>query len=268
MHRRIPLAAAVAGALIIGGATTGATHALWRDQAVLARSDVQAGRLSYDISTPTGVTVAKSAGSTADTLITVNDTSLGKNIAQRITATIGSAPTGVTATVGTTCGDPTNFIDTTPASAGQTFCVRVTSSPTAVSGNVTVNLSSTQLPTAGWTTTPVTTTVGVTAVGADGPRGLSCTGNNATAVTLSWTAPVSGSPSGYELYYAATGALIKLVTSPAQVTETELEGNSAHTVGVRARFSPTSVSTNNPTVSISQNQGQGGRVTCGTVVNP
>jgi len=197
---RIPLVATVVGALLVGGATTGSTVALWRDQAGLAQSQVESGRLSYTASTPSGVTVAKTEGSTADTVITVDDTSLGKNIAQRITANIGSTPAGVTATVGTTCGGTTNFVDTTPASTDQTFCVRVASSTSAVDGNVAVSLNSVQRPGAGWSTPTISRSVAVTVTvppAPTGPANFRCGATTVdrgkvTSVTLSWD-PVAGS---------------------------------------------------------------------------
>ena len=163
MNSRIPLIAAVVGALLVGGATTGTTHASWVDQAPLNGRSVASGRLSYTATTPAGVAVDKVAGSTADTTFVLDDTSLGKNLSQRITATVSGTPTGVTASIGTSCpGAGSVSVDTTPTSPDRTLCVRVTSSTTAVSGNVTVSLSSAQRPVAGWTTPTITRTIPVT----------------------------------------------------------------------------------------------------------
>jgi hypothetical protein len=56
VSRRTPLAVAVVGALLIGGATTGTTHALWRDEATVPGSSVASGTMSHavtvDDSTP------------------------------------------------------------------------------------------------------------------------------------------------------------------------------------------------------------------------
>ena len=49
MHVRIPLAVAVVGALLIGGATTGTTLASWKDQEAVAASKVKAGEFDVDI---------------------------------------------------------------------------------------------------------------------------------------------------------------------------------------------------------------------------
>ena len=164
MNPRIPFVVAVVGALLVGGATTGGTNASWSGQRTLAANSVSSGQMSYTATTPGGVTVSKVAGAFADTTLVLDDTSVGKKLGQRITATVGTTPTGVTATVGTTCPGAASVVtvDTTPTSADQTLCVRVTSSPTAVSGDVTLNLSSAQRPVAGWTTTPITRSFVVT----------------------------------------------------------------------------------------------------------
>jgi hypothetical protein len=159
---RIPFVAAVVGALLIGGATTGGTHASWVRSAPLSSTSVASGSMGYTATNPAGVTVTKVAGSVADTSITVHDTSVGKNLKQRITASITGKPSGVTATVSTSCGSGNVYVDSTPGAADQTFCVRVTSSTTAVDGNVTVSLSSAQMPSPGWTTAAITRSVAVT----------------------------------------------------------------------------------------------------------
>src|SRR5688500_12622942 len=162
MKSTIPLTVAVVGALLIGGATTGTTRASWTGQAPLHSSSVGSGQMSYTVTAPAGVTVDKLAGSIADTTITIDDTSLGKNLTQRITASVAGTPAGVTATIGTTCAAGPSFVDTAPTTPNQTLCVRVTSSTTAVNGTVTINLSSAQRPTAGWTTPTITRSVAVT----------------------------------------------------------------------------------------------------------
>lgn len=192
MNPRITFVAAVVGALLVGGATTGGTHASWSSQRQLAAHSVSSGQMGYTATTPGGVTVTRVAGATADTTLVLDDTSVGKNLGQRITATVGSTPTGVTATVGATCSGATSVsVDTAPTSADQTLCVRVTSSTTAVSGNVTLTLSSAQRPVAGWTTAAITRTVAVTVnapVPVPSAPTITC---NAAQTGFSWPA-VSG----------------------------------------------------------------------------
>lgn len=227
MNPRIPLVAAVVGALLVGGATTGGTYASWSSQRQLTAHSVSSGQMSYTATTPAGVTVSRVAGATADTTLVLDDTSAGKKLVQRITATVGATPTGVTATVGTSCpGAATTSVDTTPTSADQTLCVRVTSSTTAVSGNVTINLSSAQRPVAGWTTAAITRQVPVTVTdpGPSAPSGLSCNGgttgsNGGTGVRLTWT--LNGSTS-YKIYQAlfATPDTFTVVGTPGSSTST------------------------------------------------
>lgn len=225
MQSKIPLIAAVVGALLVGGATTGTTRASWTSQASLRSSSVGSGQMGYTATTPAGVTVNKVAGSTADTTFVLDDTSLGKNLAQSITASVGTTPTGVSATVGTSCpGGPSVSVDTTPTSPDQTLCVRVTSSSTAVSGNVTINLNSAQRPTAGWTTPAITRTVAVTVnqpATLPAPTGLACTGGSGTSV-LTWNA-VSGA-TGYQVFRADNNALIRSVsgTSSGNLVESDM----------------------------------------------
>lgn len=192
MSSRIPLLVAVVGALLLGSATTGGTHASWTSQRQFATHSVGSGSMSFATTTPAGITVDKSAGATVDTSFVVTDTSQGRNLQQRITATVASTPAGISATVGTGCasGGGSVSVNTTPASGTQTLCVRVTSSTTAVSGNVTLSLSGAQRPT-GWTT-PTTTRsfpVTVTATAPAAPILTGCevrkSGGNRYA-TLTW----------------------------------------------------------------------------------
>lgn len=201
---RIPLIVAVVGALLVGGATTGTTRASWTDQAPLQQHGVASGQMSYTATTPAGVSVDQVAGATADTTFVLDDTSAGKNLTQRITATVAGAPTGVTATVGTSCpGSATVFVDTTPTSADQTLCVRVTSSATAVSGDVTINLSSAQRPAAGWTTPIITRTFPVTVTTpAPSAATLACGSSTNNSHTFSW-ASVTGATS-YSVFRSNT----------------------------------------------------------------
>ena len=203
MSPRIPLLVAVVGALLVGGATTGSTRASWQDQEPLAASSVSSGRLTFAATSPAGVSLTRTAGSTATTSFVVDDTSLGKTLQQRITATVASTPTGVTATVGTSCpGASSVQINTTPTAADVTLCVRVVSSPTATPGNVTLALGGVQRPTAGWTTPSVQVSVPVTVPVPPSPPDLSCGGfvNNGNH-TFTWTA-VSGET--YTVYRSTT----------------------------------------------------------------
>lgn len=204
MNRRVPFFVAVVGALLIGSATTGTTHASWTDQAPLPVTQVSSGSMSFSASTPAGVSVKRTAGETATSTITVADTSSGKNLKQRITAAVASTPAGVTASVATSCGGSGSAVDTTPGSGNQTFCVKVTSSTTAVSGTVVVTLGGTQRPT-GWSTPGVTRSVAVTVSSAipEAPS-LSCSTGRwySGSVDFSWS-EISGA-TGYTLSYATT----------------------------------------------------------------
>ncbi|GAA1478358.1 hypothetical protein GCM10009623_28040 [Nocardioides aestuarii] len=223
MNPRIPFVAAVVGALLVGGATTGGTHASWSSQRQLAGHSVSSGQMSYTATTPGGVTVSRVAGATADTTLVLDDTSVGKKLGQRITATVGSTPTGVTATVGTACpGTSTVSVDTTPTSADQTLCVRVTSSTTAVSGNVNLTLSSAQRPTAGWTTPAITRTIAVTVA----TQPLTCSAQSVKDVRSFTWEPVSGATgytvtvSGSQTGSYSTTATYGSTTTQHQVTLT------------------------------------------------
>lgn len=162
MNRRIPLIAAVAGALVVGGAATGTTRASWTDQATMPATSVDSGRMGFSTTTPATLPALEPSGtSSATATFTVTDTSLGKNLTQRITATVTGQPAGVTATVGTSCAtsQASTSVDRNPGGTA-TLCVRVVSSSAAVPGDVSLSLSGRQLPT-GWTTATQTVTVPV-----------------------------------------------------------------------------------------------------------
>lgn len=188
MRTRVLLLVAVVGALLVGGATTGVTRASWAGQRHLQAHQVSAGSMSFTATSPGAVTVNKVSGSTAETSFVLDDTSAGKNLVQRVTATVTGAPTGVTATVGTSCTTTaaSAFVDTTPTSANQTLCVQVTSSPTAVSGTVTLNLSGAQRPT-GWSTPVLTRTFAVT-VNSTFSLGCPTVGTTRNLMPLTWPA--------------------------------------------------------------------------------
>ncbi len=206
MKHRIPLIVAVVGALLIGGATTGSTRASWVDQVSLTQHAVSSGHMSYTATTPAGVTVTRAAGSTADTTIVIDDTSLGKTLTQRTTATVAGTPAGITATVRTTCGGITSHVDTTPTSADQSFCVRVTSSTTAVSGTVTINLTSVQRPTGGWSTSTISRSVAVTVNSPVAPPltpTITCQSRSGSTISFTWST-VAGVT--YTVHQATTNA--------------------------------------------------------------
>lgn len=70
MISRVPLTVAVVGALLIGGATTGSTLAVWRDQANLSGSQVTAGELTI---------MVKDAGETSAALPAISGLVPGGN---------------------------------------------------------------------------------------------------------------------------------------------------------------------------------------------
>ncbi len=191
MSSRIPLFVAVVGALLLGSAATGGTHASWVGQRQLAAHSVGSGSMTFTATTPAGISVTKVSGATADTSFVVNDTSAGKNLKQRITAAVASTPAGISATVGTNCGSGSGSVsvDTTPVSGNQTLCVRVTSSATAASGTVTLSLSGAQRPT-GWTTATVTRSFAVTVSTPTTPA-LTCGSRSGNDVPFTWQ-PVAG----------------------------------------------------------------------------
>lgn len=202
MKIRTPLLATVVTALLVGGATTGTTLASWTSQAPLQQHSVGSGQMSFTATTPAGVVVTNSSGATADTTLVLDDTSAGKKLTQRITATVGTTPRGVTATVGTTCpGVASVSVDMTPTTPDQTLCVRVTSSTTAVSGNVAINLASAQQPTSGWTTPAITRNVAVT-VNATTPAVPLLTCVTISGTSISWTA----TGSTYNVYESVDNA--------------------------------------------------------------
>ena len=216
MSRRVPLYVAVVGALLVGGATTGTTAATWTGQRQLASNSVGSGAMTFTTTTPAGVTVNRTATSSATTTFVLDDTSVGKKLQQRVTAQVASTPTGVMATVGTSCpGASSVQVDTTPTSADVSLCVRVASSLTAVSGTVTLNVSGAQRP-SGWTTPVSTVSVPVTVNTAVAPGApvLSC--NSATQNGFRWPA-VAGA-----LDYVVTSSTTQTGTYTDVVTQTQL----------------------------------------------
>ena len=261
MSRRVPFLVAVVGVLLVGGAATGTTGATWTGQQQLSSNAVGSGAMSFTTTTPAGVTVLRTATSSATTSFVLDDTSNGKNLRQRVTAQVAGTPTGVTATVGTSCpGAASVQVDTTPTSADVTLCVRVASSLTAVSGTVTLNVSGAQQP-SGWSTPVSTVSVPVTVSTATAPAApvLSC--NSPTQNGFRWA--------------AVTGAVDYVVTSSSSqtgpytdvVTQTQLSylptlgGNTTTFWRVRATNAAGSSAASN-TVRLTRT---GNSYTCATV---
>ena len=234
MTRWFSLSVAVVGALLVGGAVTGTTAASWTDQRPLAASSVASGSMSFTTTAPAGVTVARTAGTSATTSFVLDDTSVGKKLQQRITASVTGTPTGITATVGTSCPSASSVnVDTTPTSPDVTLCVRVLSSATAVSGSVTISVSGAQRPTAGWTTPVSTVTVPVIVGTAPAtPPVISCLGANLNG--FSWPA-VSGA-TNYVVTSSATqtGTYLDVATTATTSHTPTLAGNTTTFFRVRA----------------------------------
>jgi hypothetical protein len=260
---RIPLVATVVGALLVGGATTGGTLASWNSQRPLHANGVQSGQLSFKATSPGAVAVDQTAGSTAESTFVLDDTSTGKNNQQQITASVAGTPAGITATIGTSCATAATAsvaVDTTPTSANRTLCVKVTSSTTAVSGDVTVTISGAQRPT-GWSTPIATVSVPVT-VSTPGPAApvLSCGPRSGNTISFTWTS-VSGetytlftATSNVEASYAPAGPVTPPhVVSPGQNTEVFYR--------VMAANSQTSVSEFSNTIRVARGNGAS-TITC------
>ena len=62
MKSRIPLIAAVVGVLLVGGATTGSTLAVWRDQTQLAGTSVTSGSMALTVNGETSATFSEITG--------------------------------------------------------------------------------------------------------------------------------------------------------------------------------------------------------------
>lgn len=104
----------------------------------------------------------------------------------------------------------------TPTTLDQRFCVRITSSTTAVSGNVTINLSSAQRPTAGWTTSTIVRSVVVTVITPAGAPTISCV--NANQNGFNWPA-VTGAEN-YTIFSSGAQAGTYLQVGGSQTTRT------------------------------------------------
>ncbi len=74
------LAASVVGAVAIGGATTGSTHATWRDSASLAPATVGSGYLSVAVHAPSAAPPALEANASTMVRIPVDTAGAGENL--------------------------------------------------------------------------------------------------------------------------------------------------------------------------------------------
>ncbi len=238
MIPRLALAASVVGALLIGSAVTGTTSASWVNQAGMSSSAVRAGTMG--LGTPAAATtvtpaLTQSATSSGTSTFSVTDSGTGKHLVQRVTATITGRPAGVAALiqVGDACaagGAAAVFIDRRPADQSHTttFCVRVTSSPTATTGNVTIAVTGQQQPT-GWSNGPRLVTIPVPVTPTVQPPTITCSANQSdpNARTFTWSS--AGAQATYQLYRRGPGetdfSTVGSATSVRTYTETAL-GNS------------------------------------------
>jgi hypothetical protein len=230
MSSRTLLLAAVVGVLLVGGATTGRTHASWVSRANLQAAGVTSASMGLGATaSPTTVVVAR--GSAESTRVTVSDTSsaTAKNLRQRVTPTlVASLPSGVTAslTAATANGCTATAQGSVDLAPGGSFttCVTVSASAssTATSATVRLSYSGAQVrgtTVAGWTTAAQTVTVPVT-IAVSEPD-LACSPGNANGqgnYTVSWSA-IAGATS-YRLYAATAqdGPYFLLETVPGNQT--------------------------------------------------
>jgi hypothetical protein len=209
------------------------------------------------------------AASEGTATFVITDSGAGKNLVQRITATIASAPSGITAYVaaGATCSgisSTSDFVDKRPSdsSRSQTFCVRVISSATAVSGNVTLNVAGAQQP-AGWGVATKTVTIPATINASATPvtPTLTCGTRNGNDQPVVWTA-ISGET--YQAEVSTTSATAGFgpatsATSPFLVTM----GTNNTTKWVRVKaFVGSSGSSYSNVIKVAQGNGASS-ITCG-----
>ena len=158
MSPRTLFVVAVVGALLVGGATTGSTHASWVDQANRAAHAVGSGQMSRTgASVPSSLSVVK--GQTGSTKVTATNSSsaAAKNLVQRITPTVslttapamagGVSATLTTTTVGGSCTSTAQGPVSPSAGNSVVFCANVsaTSAATATAATVTITLTGQQL---------------------------------------------------------------------------------------------------------------------------
>jgi alternate signal-mediated exported protein len=105
MRLRTPLAVAVVGALLIGGATTGTTLALWTDQAMVNEGSVQSGNIELTVNGTASATftpitnLALNTGSTPGAAqsftATLSNSGSGKNMRMQIVLDDVTTPSSV-----------------------------------------------------------------------------------------------------------------------------------------------------------------------------
>lgn len=230
MSPRSLLLAAVVGVLLVGGATTGGTHASWVSRANLQTASVTSATMGLG-ATASPTTLAVERGSSESTRVTVDDTSstTARNLRQRTTPVLtGSLPSGITARLTTATANgcaatAQGAVDLAPGGSFTT-CVTVsaTASSTATSATVRLSYSGAQVrgtTVAGWTTAAQTMTVPVTIVVTEPV--LDCSPGNANGqgnYTFSWSA-IAGA-TNYRLYAATTqdGPYFLLETVPGNQT--------------------------------------------------
>lgn len=166
MSHRTPLVATVVGALIVGGATTGTTLALWHDKATLTGS-AQSGELVLHVDGETATTLTlpgnlalnsgSSAGAPQPFTATLKNAGAGKNLRMQIhldtvtsnaDLTAGLEVAVATVSAGDACPTPTNG-DYKPLSAWSTTALTTSSlAPDAtrkLCGNVRVKGGATNI---------------------------------------------------------------------------------------------------------------------------
>jgi hypothetical protein len=213
---RIPFVAAVVGALLIGGATTGGTFASWKVAATQTGDSVTAGRIGFTHSeSKTSFSLNKGTPAVTDTLeVTVTDQSLGKNMVQRIRPTI-TWGTGVSSAVAKkkisgSCSLTDQGDENLSPNGTFTMCVTATvdSTTSLTSSTVTVTLASQQMRGAiasGWSapTQSYTIPVAISQPVASAAPTLVC-GTAASSASFSWAA-VTGATS-YSIWQSVTNA--------------------------------------------------------------
>ncbi|MGF9760448.1 hypothetical protein AAII07_35195 [Microvirga sp. 0TCS3.31] len=231
MSSRTLLLAAVVGVLLIGGATTGGTHASWVSRANLQPTGVASATMGL-AATPSPTTLSVERGSSATTRVTVNDTSssAARNLRQRVTPSLtGSMPTGITAslTAATANGCAATAQGAVDLAPGGTFTTCLTVSVSASSAATTATLNVTYAgaqvrgtTVAGWTTAAQTVTVPVTIVVVEPV--LACSPGNASwqgSYTFSWSATTGAT--GYRVYAATSqnGTYSLVGTVPGSQTQ-------------------------------------------------
>jgi hypothetical protein len=265
MSSRIPFAAAVVGALIVGGATAGTTAASWRSQALLPGSSVKSGAMSLSgTSSPASLTVQR--GSTGRVLVTVRDTStvLARNLRQVIGVPTVTGGSGITskalATANGACTATAYTPVTTRPGEQVTVCVELSASSTATGGQIAIAFPGTQVrpsgaSIAGWTTSTTATVSLTVPQGAPAP-GVACQTNESAPIARTFTWGDLGTGVTYQVYRRAPGsssfAPVGSPTSATSYTEDAL-GN-GQTSGFRVRSIQNGVqSGDSSTVTITRN---------------